>query len=78
MKGKSIIVRSQKKRVLGIKMEASINGHDNCNDINNSDTPEKFTRLINKMIRVAQINKPSFLFLTTSQESKSDNRGTIE
>jgi hypothetical protein len=57
-------------------MEASINGHDNCNDINNSDTPEKFTRLINKIIRVAQINKPSLLFLTISQQRRRDRKGT--
>jgi hypothetical protein len=59
-------------------MEASISGQDSCKEINNSETPEKFTRLINKIIIAAQTNKPSFLFLTTSQERSSDKRGTME
>jgi hypothetical protein len=59
-------------------MEASINGQENCIEINNSETPEKFTRLMNKMIRAAHINKPSFLFLTTSHESRSARNGIRE
>jgi hypothetical protein len=78
IKGNRVPISSQKKRVLGIKMEASISGQDSCKEINNSETPEKFTRLINNIIIAAQTNKPSFLFLTTSQERSSDRRGTME
>src|SRR5687768_7602594 len=78
IKGNSIAINTQKKRVLGIKREASINGHESCIEINNSETPEKFTRLINKIIRAAHTNKLSFLFLTTNHESRSARKGIRE
>jgi len=78
IKGNSIRISAQKKRVLGINTDASIIGHDSCNEINNSETPEKFTRLINKIIRATQRNKPSFLLFTTNQERRSDKKGIRE
>jgi hypothetical protein len=78
MKAIKIAFKNQKNRVLGKATEASINGHESCNAINSSDTPEKLTRLINKIISAAQTNKPSSRFLTASHERKSAKIGISE
>jgi len=73
-----MIIKIQKDLVPGIRIEASRSEHENCNEINSSETQEKLTRLINKTIKAAQINKPSFFLRMTSQDRTSEMNGISE
>jgi hypothetical protein len=76
--GSKVIVKIQKGVVPGMRMAANRSGQASCREIKSSETQEKLTRLINKIMRTGQMNKLSFLFRKTNQESPSEMNGINE